>query len=241
MVLSGAFAQRTPYGYRREAGSLLQQDLTEPNARALELAELCEKLHADLLGPAGTDSARAAALADSLIELNGLSDRLRRHVTALRFDSLERIHEGLARLRSQPSIAELMPQTAEELARCCGFDRAVVSSVRGSSWRAEAAWIAPNHDLVLSARIEDYVTGKWIPLAGGVPETALVRRRVAVLARAEENRADDNLMGISRGSSYVAAPVIANRRVVRFLQADCLRPGRELTALDTRPHCSLGP
>ena len=120
MVLSGAFAQRTPYGYRREAGSLLQQDLTEPNARALELAELCEKLHADLLGPARTDSARAAALADSLIELNGLSDRLRRHVTALRFDSLERIHEGLARLRSQPSIAELMPQTAEELARCAG-------------------------------------------------------------------------------------------------------------------------
>ncbi|MBA3744351.1 MAG: response regulator transcription factor [Sporichthya sp.] len=151
---------------------------------------------------------------------------------AIRFTTLERIHEGLARLRALPTTAQLVPQAAEELARSCDLDRTLVSGVRGSSWRAEAVWIRPDHDPVLARRISEYVTGNWIPLGNGVLETDLVRRRVAILVRAPEGRHRENLMSISESPAFVAAPILANQRVIGFVHADCVEGGRALTTLD---------
>ncbi len=207
-------------------------DLAAPNGLALELAALCEQLHADLAGAAGAEPARAAAAGAALVALTLLQARLREYVMAVRFGVLERIHEGLARLRALPSTAELVPRAAEELARCCDFDRTLVSGLRGSSWRAEAVWIRPDHDPAVSRRISDYVTGGWIPLGSGVLETELVRRRVPVLVRADDNREGDNLLTVAQSPGYVAAPVLANQRVIGFLHADCAAGGRELTTFD---------
>ena len=179
-----------------------------------------------------TEPARTVELGEVLLELTALQEQLRTRVMAIRFAALERIHEGLARLRALPTTAQLVPQAAEELARCCDFDRTLVSGVRGSSWRAEAVWIRPDHDPVLARRISDYVTGNWIPLGAGVLETELVRRRVPILVHAPDGRHRDNLMAVSESPAFVAAPIVANQRVIGFLHADCIEDGRELTTLD---------
>lgn len=206
-------------------------DLSEPNAVAVELTALSENIRAALVDPA-SERAELVQLGACLRELTTLQDRLRARVMAIRFATLERIHQGLARLRGLPTTAELVSQAAEELARCCDFDRTLVAGVRGSSWRAEAVWVRPDHDPVLARRISEYVAGDWIPLGAGVLETELVRRRVPILVRESENRHRDNLMGESEGPGFVAAPIVANQRVIGFLRADCMDGGRALTAFD---------
>jgi len=207
-------------------------DLSGPNALADDLAALAAEVRSALVEAAAVEPACAVELGVRLLEIGGLSDRLRTYVMAIRFTTLERIHEGLARLRALPTTAQLVPQAAEELAHCCEFDRTLVSGVRGSSWRAEAVWIRPDHDPLLARRISDYVTGDWIPLGAGVLETELVRRRVPILVRAPERRHRENLMAVSESPAFVAAPIVANQRVIGFLHADCVEGGRTLTTLD---------
>ncbi len=223
-------------GVRSRAGALLAgapgPDLRGPNALADELAALAADVRSALVEVTDTEPAGTVELGEALLELTALQEQLRTHVMAIRFAALERIHEGLARLRALPTTAQLVPQAAEELARCCDFDRTLVSGVRGSSWRAEAVWIRPDHDPLLARRISDYVTGNWIPLGAGVLETELVRRRVPVLVHAPDGRHRDNLMAVSESPAFVAAPIVANQRVIGFLHADCVEDGRELTTLD---------
>lgn len=142
-------------------------DLAESNALATDVAALCAATRAHLAAAGGRDRGAVVEYCARLVALTRLQDRLREHVTAGRFDTLERIHQGLGRLRTCSSTAALLPRAAEELAACCNFDRTLVSAVRGESWRAEAVWIAPDHDPELSRRIADYVTGAWIPLRSG--------------------------------------------------------------------------
>lgn len=234
---------RAPGGARREAlGALTARvgavttrppgpDLREPNLLAAELDQIADACR-DVLADAAAPADEVINAAESLREVSQLADRLRQHVTASRFATLERIHEGLTRLRALSSTAQLVPQAAQELARCCDFDRAIVSGVRGSSWRVESVWIKPDHDPELARRIEDYVTGSWVPLASGVHETELVRRRTPILVRASETRPRENLMTISESPAFVAAPIVAHGRVVGFLHADCVRGGRNLTTID---------
>ncbi|MGQ0632457.1 MAG: LuxR C-terminal-related transcriptional regulator [Sporichthyaceae bacterium] len=205
-------------------------DLAAANASAAEVGDLITELRILLSGPSVAGGHHGAGA--DLVTLVGVLDRLREHVMAGRFDVLARIHEALARLRALPSVAELLPGGAEELARSCGFDRTMVSALRGSSWRAEAVWITPGHDAALARQISEYVTGGWIPLGSGVLETELARRRVPVLVRDSDNRDRDNLMAVAQSRAYVAAPIVANGRVIGFLQADCVGVDRRLTTLD---------
>lgn len=207
-------------------------DLHEANALAGRLAQLSEDLRTALSDTGALARTDPLHLGQHLAAVTELQRRLREHVIRIRFDTLERIHEGLARLRAVPTTAALLSQAAEELARCCDLDRTVVSGLRGSSWRAEAVWIRPDHDPVLARRISDYLAGAWIPLGTGVLGTDLVRRRVAVLVKADEVRAQENLMTVSESPGYVAAPIVANQRVIGFLHGDCVAGGRELTTLD---------
>lgn len=210
----------------------LSLDLAEPNALAAELAAICGDLRTgfDAAGDrAGDDLAADAA---ALGELRRLQDRLRTHVLGIRLRTLERIHEGLARLRAEGGTATLPARATEELARCCQFDRTMVSVVRRGTWRAAAVWIATDHEPELARRIFDHVTTGWLPLGSGVLETELVRRRIPVLVRSGAAQDPNGLMAISQSRAYVAAPIIANARVIGFLHADCVRAGRDLTTFD---------
>lgn len=204
-------------------------DLVAANAAAAELDVTLAGLRTGLR--ASADPAELAELCHGLQECTRARELLREHVVALRFSSMEATREALGRLRALPTMAELLPVAAEELGLACGFRRTMISSVRGSTWRAEALWLAPDHDPALGRQIEEHLTGRDVPLEGGVLETELVRRRVAVIVQAREDRDPSELMVVARSSGYVAAPVCVGRRVVGFLQADC-GDDRELTTLD---------
>src|SRR4051794_23082748 len=92
---------------RERAETLLARtpgpDLSGPNALADDLAALAADVRSALVDTDAVDPAGTVALGECLAELTGLQDRLRTHVMAIRFTTLERIHEGLARLRALPT------------------------------------------------------------------------------------------------------------------------------------------
>lgn len=202
-------------------------DLGEPNVLAGALATLCDSIHVQLQETAPRAGAHVAEDCATLVELTALLEGVRAHVTAARFDALERIHLGLGRLRCLPDTARLLPEAARELARCCEFDRVVLARVRETAWRAEAVWVVP--DKVPEARPAGFADRdtEWVPFDAGVLETHLLRRRLPVLVHPDEHR---SRLTWCPANSYVAAPICADGRVIGFLQADC--PDRELTDLD---------
>jgi DNA-binding CsgD family transcriptional regulator len=205
-------------------------DLDVANRLAAELDALSGQLQTALRGRAGSRLPRAAALGEQLVEVTAARDRLRRHITALRFDTLERIHAGQARLRACTTVADLVPAAAEALAECCGFDRAAVLRVRGSSWRVEAFWITPGHDA--ARHVERSLLADWVPLEADEVAMRLLRRRVAVLVEPDPGHHRSELTRLAESRACVAAPIVTGGRVVGILHAYCVDPGRRLTSLD---------
>ncbi len=207
-------------------------DAGEASELADAMAAIAGQIRASLSLPEPPVAPVAAELCERLIELRRLRGELRERTVSLRFAAVARIHEGLAKLRACHTVGELLPAAAEELALCCDFDRTVISRRRGSTWRAEAVWLGPGMDPVVSRQIEAYLRGTWIPLGPGVLETELIRRRTAAVIAATDPRANKELMAVSDSPGYVASPVMPAGRVIGFLQADCYRSRRELTTLD---------
>jgi hypothetical protein len=179
-------------------------------------AALRDVLEAGATG-AAVDIAEAC---EALVALTTVRGRLRDHDLDRRFRTLERIHKALERLGTIRTTEQLLPAAAAELAEVCGFDRTVVSRRRGSTWRAEAVWIAPALDPEVSVATERYLRETWIPIGPKALEADLVRRRTADLVAAGDPRTTQELMDVSRSAGYVAAPVMPTGRVIGFLQAD---------------------
>jgi hypothetical protein len=161
------------------------------------MSELAGQLRGLLRDDRPPDATVAVELCARLVELRRLRCELRERTVSLRFAAVARIHEGLAKLLACQTVAELLPAAAEELGRCCDFDRTVISRRRGSTWRAEAVWLAAGMDPVVSRQTEAYLRGTWIPLGPGVLETELIRRRTAEVIAASDPRANKELMAVS--------------------------------------------
>lgn len=203
-------------------------DLPTANRCAADLATVAEPLYENLEasppdpGPTARD----------LRSLTSLGHRLREQILAMRFQTLDRIGACLVELREVAGVEALLPAASEAMAAACDFDRATISSVDGSAWRAEATWIAPGHDPALASQVREYLKGRWTPLQAGVLEGELVRRREPGIVRAQDKHADSALIAVSGSREYVAAPLVAEGRVIGILQADCFCSGRELSGLD---------
>ncbi|WP_052914736.1 helix-turn-helix transcriptional regulator [Protofrankia coriariae] len=208
------------------------EDAGESSELAQALAAAGAEIRAVLCARPAPDARTAGELCLGLVELRRLRGELREHAVSVRFAAVARIHRGLAKLRACETVAELLPAAAAELGSCCDFDRAVISRRRGSTWRAEAVWLAPGLDPSVSRATEVYLRGTWIPLGPGVLETELIRRRTAEVIAADDPRTNKELMAVSDSVGYVASPVMPAGRVIGFLQADCYGSRRELTTLD---------
>lgn len=203
-------------------------DLAAPEALDEELATVCAGLHAELEEDRGHDPGATARAIEELQRHTRLRGCLHEHVAGLAARRAPAVHDALGRLRSAATVAELLPAAVAELGSSCGFDRAVVSRLRGSAWRAEAVWIAPGQDPDVSAATVAFLTDDWIALGPGTLETEIVQRRVACVVDPADPRTNKDLMAASRTSGYAAAPVVSGDRVVGFLQADCFGSGRRL-------------
>jgi DNA-binding CsgD family transcriptional regulator len=143
-----------------------------------------------------------------------------------RLEAMGRIQESVCELRDCKTPEELIDAAPGELCRSCGFSRALISRVQGSRWMPEVIETGPGMDPE-AATLAEHISELEIPLEHMLPETELVRRRIAVLVT--EPVADPlALSGVAvRGSTlpYVAAPIMPTGRVIGFLHAD--RIGQE--------------
>jgi DNA-binding CsgD family transcriptional regulator len=213
-------------------GDALRGHVADPSELGTAMAELAAEIRALLCNGPPADTGLIAELCAWQVALRRMRGELRERTVSQRFAAVARIHEGLAKLRACETVAELLPAAAQELARCCDFDRTAISRRRGSTWRAEAIWLGPGMDPVVSEATERYLRGTWIPLGPGVLETELIRRRTAEVIAATDPRTNKQLMAVSDSPGYVASPVMPAGRVIGFLQADCYGSRRELTTLD---------
>lgn len=196
------------------------------------LGELAEEITASFSAP-GLPAATAADLCELLVEVGELRSDLREHTLGLRFQTLDRIHAALARIRQKATSAEVIDAAPQELCTACGFDRAMISRVRGSTW-------VPHHlhtsdpDHPVNVGFQAFVTGAEIPLVTSMLEAELVRRRAPALihdAKADA-RTFRPIVEVSFSRAYVVAPIVTTGPVIGFLHADTWSSGRPLTSHD---------
>ncbi|HET7399110.1 MAG TPA: LuxR C-terminal-related transcriptional regulator [Intrasporangium sp.] len=177
------------------------------------------------------DRLLAADVQLSLAPLHGVSTALT-DVQTMRFEirdfivherlrRLEQLENGLARLRAVHDADLLLGTVCQAVVECCGFDRVMLSRVKGSMWRPWKSYAAQRQDAELQFR--DWMAAvPEIPLDHLLLESEMVRRREVAIVEdaATDPRVSPVLREASGHRSYVAAPLMPEGRVVGFLHAD---------------------
>lgn len=168
--------------------------------------------------PATSGSALATGLQAQLKDVDHgerLWANVRRARTAVR---------GLREIRSLRQLLDATPAAVCEL----GFDRAMVSRVEESSWVVERFY--SERDPVWASEINDIAQQAPTRLSPSLFETDMVRRRMPLLVTEaqQDARVDRALAEVTRSTSYVAAPIMPDGRVIGFLHADRFHQARSV-------------
>jgi DNA-binding CsgD family transcriptional regulator len=187
---------------------------------------LGQQLRASLSDGRSADPDTVVRWLQLVYEAGELREQLHERGLFARLDVMASIQESVCELRSCTTPEELIAAAPGELCRSCGFSRALISRVQGSRWVPEVIETGPGMDPE-AATFAEHISELEIPLEHMLPETELVRRRMAALVT--EPVADPlALSGVAlRGRTlpYVAAPIMPTGRVIGFLHAD--RIGQE--------------
>jgi DNA-binding CsgD family transcriptional regulator/putative methionine-R-sulfoxide reductase with GAF domain len=183
--------------------------------------------------PRSGDSSPAEVRA-LLAELDDAREIVAQRALAGPLETARRIDDALARLRSGTTAAEILRTVPEELSQAGKFDRVLISRIDGSTWSPAHWYVAENADLPANTAFGEFVRDARIPLASGMIEAEIVRRRVPALIGdvRDEPRAFPPLCEIARSRGYVAAPIVANGAVVGLLHADTFTSARPLAETD---------
>lgn len=164
----------------------------------------------------------AAALAgerpsEALVELaEELADgRLRRRLAVF-----TRINRALARLREAGSVRAMIERAPREAAGACGFDRVVVYRVDGGELVAESFFVG--EDGALARRLLEFSRAHPAQLREQILESEMVRRRMPMVVHDAQNHPHTYkpLVSAYGTSSYVAAPIMPEGRVIGFVHGD---------------------
>jgi LuxR family transcriptional regulator, regulator of acetate metabolism len=166
---------------------------------------------------------RASPTPDALTRLVAVADELR-EVDAHEERTTERtrteIQRSLGRLRRCDTIDQLVRLAPVELRRACGFSRAMISRVDGSSWVPVFPPEGRDDDAdALRARFgEQFV----LPMQHMLLEAEMVRRRIPLLVEDAVNdpRVHEAFVTLAGARDYVGAPIVSGRQVIGFLHAD---------------------
>jgi DNA-binding CsgD family transcriptional regulator len=175
-------------------------------------------------GPSVWDS---AGMIDLLLELKETQGRLREARLAQRVAAVAGVHDALGRLHEISSVSQLIDRVPEEACRL-GFDRAMISRVHGSMWVPEAVYVEGDpawaQEILRVGRDEPQLLNHMIL------ETEMVRRRGPLLVPDAQTdpRVHPKLAATTQARSYVAAPIMPERRVIGFLHADCYMQRRHV-------------
>jgi DNA-binding CsgD family transcriptional regulator len=136
-----------------------------------------------------------------------------------RAETLGRLHDALMALRPIESPEQLLERVTKEAARACGFDRAVLLRVDGSTLIPESVYI--EGDPEWAAELLAASRAAPMPLQMGTNETEALRRRRPLIVRDAANEPGvPEMASLYKTTSYVAAPIIPEGRVIGFLHAD---------------------
>lgn len=208
-----------------EAARAFGRDGSEPD----ELIDvLIEELQQRL--PA-LDSDLSAAFA-ALVSMHTLQVERAAAEQHRRSETLARLHDAMVALRPIESPEQLLERSTMEACHACGFDRAVLLRVDGSTLVPESVYIEGDPDwaaeLLAASRTAP------MPLQMGINETEALRRRRPLMVRdAAKDPGVPDMAFVYKTTSYVAAPIIPEGRVIGFLHADfCHHPSRVVDEFD---------
>ncbi|MEV4422052.1 LuxR C-terminal-related transcriptional regulator [Patulibacter sp. NPDC049589] len=223
---------------QRAAADLLSAEPPDPDPeRALRLIDAMsatlDRIGTTLLAVPTAPEA-SAELAELLMSTGAQQARLRAHVGDLRFRALGRTYEAMARIRRATSAAEVARVVPGELCAACGFDRALISRVQGSSWFPTALHVVLGADDGPSDAQRAELLAMEIPLRPPLVEAELVRRGIPVVVEdpARDERVHQPLVAATGTRAYAVAPITAGGRVVGLLHADNHWTRRRLTPAD---------
>ncbi|TSD94099.1 LuxR family transcriptional regulator [Skermania sp. ID1734] len=209
------------------------RDLTRAIPAKQMLRHLWDATVAELLQ--GVDN---RAVPDRLADLTVLLARIREAEAAIdnaRVDEgvmmLRRVRRALARLQETATVDDLLTSAAE--AACTlGFDRALLSTIKDSTWNLHTMYITG--DPVLAREME--AAGRENPrkLDGTLVESDIVTKaRPGLVYDVQHNpRVNRDLTKLSGSTSYGVAPLTIRGNVVGLVHGDCYRPHREVDATD---------
>lgn len=166
------------------------------------------------------------------LELQSLQHELEHDRLGQRFEALARVQEALGRLRAVQSVSQALDAATAEICRSCGFDRALLFRVNESQMIAESAYF--EGDPEGAQRFLALARDHRPQLNHLLLETEMIRRRVPMLVSDAQNdaRTFKPLIEPLRTSSYVAAPIMPEGRVIGFLHADRYFSKRPVDTLD---------
>jgi DNA-binding CsgD family transcriptional regulator len=145
---------------------------------------------------------------------------------------LRGIQRALSRLSGLDSVARLVAAAPRETCRAVGFERAMLSHIRGD--RVGFASVSYEADPLMAADFARLARAVRPRLDRCAPEHEAVVRQIPVLVR-DAQRASGvfrPLTHVARTDSYVVAPIVRDGRTVGLLHADQFGSDRQLDELD---------
>jgi len=166
-----------------------------------------------------------AITAEILITLLRLQCELLDHDLARRVKSMSEIRHALGYLRGLPP-RKMIYAAGEVLSREFAYARTMISTVRGSLWLPQYAYIEDEGADPHSRSLLEYISNRQIQLADAPLETELVRKRCGVFAPspADDKRVFKEIMEVSGCFGYIGAPITVQGRAIGILHADRPEP-----------------
>lgn len=170
-------------------------------------------------------------LSDTLVELREVAHALALERVSSRLGALATVRGALERLREVATPDKLVDQAAVEVCRSLSFDRAIMFRVADGRLTGRSVHFV--EDARWAQRFLD-IARQPLLLRAPLPEAEVFRRRRALLVSdaANDPHTYRPLVEAARTSSYVAAPVVCDQRVVAMLHADRFFSDREVDAFD---------
>jgi DNA-binding CsgD family transcriptional regulator len=195
-----------------------------PTALGHQLANLRQRLEQRIALPSDPKDDWATT-AEILISMLRVQCELLDHDLARRVKSMSEIRHALGYLRGL-TPRKMIYAAGEVLSREFAYARTMISTVRGSLWLPQYAYIEDQGADPHSRSLLEFITDRQIQLADAPLETELVRKRCGVFAPSpqDDKRVFKAIMEASGSFGYIGAPITVQGRAIGILHADRPEP-----------------
>ena len=185
------------------------------------LTELLQPTNVSVLAPT---IARLTELLTEIVSLQVQVSRSRVHQTHKRYEA---VRNALSRLQGVNSVEQILDRAPAAICRC-GFDRVIVSSIEESTWTVKRVYV--QSDPTWADEIAKAGIAYPLRIDHTLAESGMVRRRTPILVEDVQSNPLTNaaIRSASLSRSYVAAPIMAEGRVIGMLHADCYNSRRHV-------------